>query len=171
MTDGYGPLTFGILNENGFFTGTNGVATQISLTPDDDTSGRPMWAQEFCGSLTVNIEDHVTFDRLFGQTASSPGEVVSLAFERRHVRRLLPRTVRDAKRHRKGQRGKPRRRKVSETTRTVIHDARVARADNDVLSANQSDSGTTITFEATSTNTESMGVLDCVSVAQRAINE
>lgn len=93
-------MRFGILNEDGSFTGMNVVGPPVEIHFDDDVTERPFWAQDFHGSFTCELDNlDVIRQMVVGEIANR----FDLAFAGRCKRRMLPRTVREAKGPKEGQ--------------------------------------------------------------------
>ena len=121
-------LYFG--TSNGFETvGTIPFDRSVSITEDEPFYGysdclNAMRLQPVTYTAHIDLAKGADITKLVGIFPESPTPV-TLMFEQERSRRVLPRTVREAKARRKGNRGNKRRRKVTGRMRTTLPNVRV----------------------------------------------
>lgn len=130
MPDGNYPdgIHFGILND----IEANGVIPidgSVSITENEPFYGysdclNAMRLQPVTYTAHIDLAKGADITKLVGIFPESPTPV-TLMFEQERSCRALPRTVREAKARRKGNRGNKRRRKVTERMRTTLPNVRV----------------------------------------------
>lgn len=121
-------LYFGVMNgrePNGLIP----IDGSVSITEDEPFYGysdclNAMRLQPVTYTAHIDWARGADITKIFGIFPESPTPV-TLMFEQERSHRALPRTVRDAKARRKGNRGNKRRRKVTERMRTTLPNVRV----------------------------------------------